>query len=147
MRLLERALASWMGGSTLRELELLIAGTRRSSTMCERARQFALNVTRDLAYLAALPARLAARGIVSVDEDTARDCLDRCVRGGFDSVDLLALAELDLSDGGGRRAAHLEYAQLWEYLPEVTPTGSFDDARLRVQLARLERAAVDFDAL
>ena len=108
--------------------------------MCLRARDFVLNIARDLAYLAALPGRLVARGAVTGRENHARDCLDRCMRAGLNSVEMLMLAEsASAVYEGRRRAIHELHGELIPYLAAPVPGESIDAIRKRVDDAEARR--------
>ncbi len=105
---LRQLLKLWMAGSTLKYIEIA-GGTLPARTgKCEHARDFALRLVPDLAYIASLPAlTLRERGDISI-QSPHLEKLSACVREGVDTLEKLALSYL-LKRNGARVSTHLKW--------------------------------------
>jgi superfamily II DNA/RNA helicase len=107
----------WMAGEPLTKLQAKIP-TNRSQKKCEKAREFALKIVPDLAYLFSLPA-VVLRGLCKAQgipdlPPLGLHCLGSCVKEGMGSVEMLAFRQLIKSRGLNRREIHRQFLPLRE---------------------------------
>jgi hypothetical protein len=127
---IERRLNQWTTGVTLRELEDELRGSKRHSAHCNRAREFADQVTLAFSYIAGAITRVF-RGRIEHGEEAgdmplALASLSACIREGMDGPEKLALwYQMDPSTS--RVACQREYAAISSRISAATDDESFED--------------------
>jgi superfamily II DNA/RNA helicase len=133
---IERRLRRWTTGITLRELEDELRGSKPHSPHCNRAREFADQVTLAFSYIAGAITRVL-RGRIEHGEEAgemplALASLSACIREGMDGPEKLALwYQKDPSTS--RVACHREYAAVSSRISTATHDETFEDTLRRVK--------------
>ena len=137
----------WMSGAPLCEVEKAFLGRTTNLKQCKNARQFALRLVPDLAFLAGLPGRLlTARLRAASDEtpiSTVLATLSGVVREGCDGPDSLAV-RLHLTRSVSRVAARKHYDAIRQHIQLGNPNESFEETLERIRNADI---AASFDNL
>ena len=137
----------WMSGAPLCEVEKAFLGRTTNLKQCKNARQFALRLVPDLAFLAGLPGRLLmARLRAASDEtpvSTVLATLSGVVREGCDGPDSLAV-RLNLTRSVSRVAARKHYDAIRQHIQLGNPNESFEETLERIRNADI---AASFDNL
>jgi hypothetical protein len=108
-----------MAGSALVDLERAFGTIEHRIGKCEAAREFALRIVPELAYIFGLPSQVFRA--LMVDRGTPTEpplglgSLGPCVRDGFDKIEKLALRQYR-KGRVSRRAVHREFAAIEPYL-------------------------------
>lgn len=127
----------WIAGQTLVEIERAFGTPEKSIGRCDAARQFAIRVVPDLAYLFGLPAlvvRARSEEGNSQAPSLALEMLANSVRQGVDSLEKLAIYSHHKRQLR-RRAVHREFDRINPYLPPAGSVEGFKDVRDRVRTA------------
>jgi len=115
-------LSRWMAGGTFADLERAFGTPEHRIGKCETAREFALRIVPELAYIFGLPgqifrALMADRG-TPVEPPLGLDSLGPCVRNGLDKIEKLAVRRYR-KGLVSRRAVHKEFAAIERGCPAV----------------------------
>jgi hypothetical protein len=118
LRHIQRVLPLWIGGSPLNKLELQLNDD--APTKCDSARDWALRLAPDLAYLFSIVIQTFKRMPKTQSGSTPKLTLAftlhaRCVREGFDQVEKLALHQV-MGGVVPRVAVHQRFAQIADAL-------------------------------
>jgi superfamily II DNA/RNA helicase len=136
MPVLMRLLGRWMAGATLVEIEREFGTAEHRLGKCEAAREFALRLVPELAYLFGLPAQVFRAQQAEADEatepSTSLAMLGPCVREGLDRADKIALRQYR-KGRASRVAVHREFATIEPYLVVRNPGENFAAAVDRVK--------------
>lgn len=127
----------WMKGEPLRELEIAVGTKEKDVKTCEKARQFAVRIVPDLAYLFSLPALLHERAQAVSEESRsmlpAKTQLGRCVRMGLNAHEKVALDQVLRSGRLSRRRIHMRYSQIKPFLKQGLDSESWEETLERVE--------------
>lgn len=130
----------WMRAETLRKLQLALGTKPDKLKACLDARRFAIRVVPELAYLFGLPAFLMQRKaegshVVSKELPAALAKLGACVRQGYRSVEVAALAYYLRSEKLSRRQVHEQFTQVMPYLRPAEGVETWNQTVLRMENA------------
>jgi hypothetical protein len=129
-----------MSGVPLCEIEKVVEGKTENLGYCVTARHFALRVAPDLAFIAALPARLLnARSAATAPEDEPEisavlSTLGGAIREGCVSPEALAV-RIVVGRTVSRVAARVQYEKAFPFLGPAPVNEPFEAMRLRVRNA------------
>ena len=131
-------LSRWMAGGTFADLERASGTPEHRIGKCETAREFALRIVPELAYIFGLPgqifrALMADRG-TPVEPPLGLDSLGPCVRNGLDKIEKLAVRRYR-KGLVSRRAVHKEFAAIETYLGPSVAGETFSAILARVENA------------
>lgn len=139
--LVEKLTISWMRGRTLAEMQSLLPANAREEKKLVGARKFVVKLAPSLVQMFSVPA-LSLERVRSEREGeqgkvtAAVSVLSRCVRRGYDSPELAALAE-QLRWRDGRRETHRKLRMVAPYLEVGREGESWEDVFHRVEMARM----------
>ena len=129
---LQGLLKLWMAGKTLKQIEIAFGTPPAKTGKCESARDFALRLVPDLAYVAFLPALILREcDHISIQSPNVEK-LSACVREGVDTLEKLALGYL-LKRSGARVSTHLKWNELDWLVSEAEPNEEWNDVYQRVK--------------
>lgn len=126
----------WMAGEPLNRLQTEVS-PGAPLKKCEKAREFALRIVPELAYLFSLPSVVhqafqREQGL-SVSQPLGLSCMAQCVREGLDSVEKLAYRQLTRARRLNRRAVHREFADLAASIAPFQPGDELSDVINRIE--------------
>lgn len=126
----------WMTGATLRDLELLLNPSPKPIIACNRARQFASYVVREVSYAAGLvtQVRRLQLGPSSGGMPVTLATLAACIREGAESAEHLALKYM-IGPYASRQACRRAHSRLIAHLPPGKVEEPFGRTRRRVEEA------------
>jgi hypothetical protein len=134
----------WLAGSPLVDIERLYGTQESKFGHCDKAREFALRVVPDMAYVFGLPAQVVrfleeAQGLESAVSPST-SMLSACIRNGFDRVEKLALSQL-MEGVSSRVDVHELWAQVSPGIaaPRGVETYGAVIGRVRVALQKLSQ--------
>jgi hypothetical protein len=131
----EQLLPLWMQGATLATLEQSLGTPLTRLGRCEKAREFALRIVPELAYVySLLPQLYATQFMFEMEAPVALTTIGAAVREGFDSPEKVALRQIR-AGRLNRVAVHRQYLQIAPYLAPAQPAESFPDVLDRVREA------------
>lgn len=140
--LVEKLMISWMRGRTLAELQSHLPANARDEKKLVGARKFVVKLAPSLVQMFSVPGLSLGR-VRSEREGEERkvtaavSVLSRCVRRGYDSPELAALAE-QLRWRDGRRETHRKLRKLGPYLEVGRKGESWEGVVHRVEKAWME---------
>lgn len=139
---LRKLLACWLEGGTLGDMQALLPKNSREEAKFTGARKFVTKIVPSLMPLASLPAMILGTGGRAATEEGATvsavvSALGRCVRRGYDTVELAALHDQYSLSRPSRRGMHREVQKLRGYLRQGKPGETWEAVLDRVQDARL----------
>jgi hypothetical protein len=131
----ERLLPLWMGGATLATLEQSLGTPVARLGRCEGAREFALRIVPELAYVySLLPQLFSKHFIFEMEPPVALTTIGSAVKEGFDEPEKVALRQIRLARLN-RVAVHRQYAEISPYVIAPQRAESFPDVLDRVRAA------------
>lgn len=139
---IELPLKQWISGKTFSQIELGLGTTEIKLGRCDTAREFVLRIIPELSFLFSLPAQVVRSmkkdiGITDKQLGTGLSLLSPCVRGGFDTVEKLALKYL-IGEKSIRVSVHKKYSEIVHSIAVPSGSEDFADVIKRVKHALLE---------
>lgn len=135
-------LSLWMHGATLSDVEEAYGTKPHLVKSCEKAREFALRIIPELAYLFGLP-NLVLKAMkvhegAAISSPLGLDTLGACVRKGFNRIEQLAY---DITKDGvtSRREVHREFETFRVHLPPLETSETLGTIIGKIELAIMLR--------
>ena len=137
----------WIAGHPLKTLEATFKGKDKGLGKCLAARRFALRCIPDLSYAFSLPAKLLEYQQAQSEEPEEIPSvianLSRCIRAGFNNLEVLALQQCLNQRAFTRRQIHQHFEELMPYLKRSEPEEDFDIIVHRLETALQEKSIAD----
>lgn len=137
----------WIAGHPLKTLEETFQGKDKGLGKCLASRRFALRCIPDLSYAFSLPAKLIeyqqAQSAEPEEVPSVIANLSRCIRAGFNNLEVLALQQCLNQRAFTRRQIHQHFEELLPHLKRSEPEDDFDIVVHRVETALQEQAIAD----
>ena len=134
------ALARWMRGDPLKEIESALPAARSSRRKSTAARKFVIRILPTLAHLFSAPSLVIGRELFD-DWAAAQDVapgafhLSQCVRHGFPSLEMYALYEQARRRNPSRRQVHRMFGACEPHLPPAPSHQTWTNVSARVARA------------
>jgi antiviral helicase SKI2 len=145
--MLQKLTNLWIAGHPLKTLEATFKGKDNGLGKCLAARRFALRCIPDLSYAFSLPAKLLefqqAQSEEPEDIPSVIANLSRCIRAGFNNLEVLALQQCLNQRAFTRRQIHQHFEELMTYLKRSEPEEDFDIIVHRLETALQEKSIAD----
>lgn len=137
----------WIAGCPLKTLEATFQGKDKGLGKCLVARRFALRCIPDLSYAFSLPAKLLeykqAKSEAPEEVPSVIANLSRCIRAGFNNLEVLAVQQCLNQRAFTRRQIHQRFEELLPHLKRSDPDEDYDIIVHRVEAALQEQAIAD----
>ena len=134
------ALAKWMEGAPLLEIQKELSSKTRDIKRSTSARKFAIRIVPDLAHLLGAPLQILERQINVGKDDPlvpspALVYANRCVRRGYASAEMAAYSVQMRSARWSRREVHRWFADIVPYLADAPDNETPESLEARVEAA------------
>jgi len=137
--ILRKLVRSWMKGSPLSDLELLLVNDARKIKKCIGARRFVVRIIPELSFLFGFPALLHERRQSEAESESAvppaQAQLKFCLKQGFNSLEHAALSQILRNEGLSRRELHTRHQELHPRIDIPMPGENWDQILDRVNNA------------
>ncbi|SLN64593.1 ski2-like helicase [Roseovarius albus] len=137
----------WIAGHPLKTLEGAFHGRANGLGKCMAARRFALRCIPDLSYAFSLPAKLLeyqqAKAEKPEEIPPVIANLSRCIRAGFNNLEVLALQQCLNQRAFTRRQIYQQFEELLPHLKRSDPDEDYDIIMHRVETALEAQAIAD----
>ena len=137
----------WIAGHPLKTIEAKFQGKDKGLGKCMSARRFALRCIPDLSYAFSLPAKLLEHQQAQAEQPEEIPPvianLSRCIRAGFNNLEVQALQQCLNQRAFTRRQIHQHFEELLPHLKRSEPDENYDIIVHRVEVALQEQAIAD----
>ena len=127
------ALSEWIKGTTLFGMQHFREPLKVDLKQCDQARKFVLRLLPELAYIFSLPELVRRTLEMQALASVHLERLGNCVRGGFDTVEKLAMARLKAKKLS-RVGIHKKWDEIAWWVPEAAPSETWQEVYERVKV-------------